>query len=169
MTRRIRSLGYDDTCWCGCGIPIVEGKFLMHHAKTRPAPNKFLVCRNPDHDSRYSECWEWMGSKNKYGYGVHKGRLVHKSYYEDIYGRLSSGIFLDHLCRNRWCVNPDHLEPVDNKENIRRSPHTKLSKELAEEIKALVSNGLSYRKIAAEYGVSKTTVELIVKGKLWND
>jgi hypothetical protein len=45
---------------------------------------------------------------------------AHRHAYEQARGSVPDGLVLDHLCRNRWCCNPDHLEPVTNEENIRR-------------------------------------------------
>ena len=47
---------------------------------------------------------------------------LYKAIYQEKYGLVPSGLELDHLCRNRACINPDHLEPVTRKENHRRSP-----------------------------------------------
>lgn len=72
-------------------------------------------------------CWRWMGSINQGGYGnmgvsVPRKRNVpaHRVGYELYKGPIPEGLQLDHLCRNRWCVNPEHLEPVTQKENINR-------------------------------------------------
>lgn len=71
------------------------------------------------------DCWEWIGGRNAYGYGVacypYKQRmLAHRYIYERLVGPIPSGLFIDHLCRNRGCVNPDHLELVTSGENTRR-------------------------------------------------
>lgn len=66
-------------------------------------------------------CWEWRGSVWK-GYGKFwfNGRMVkaHRFSYSLVHGDIEG--VLDHLCRNRACVNPDHLEDVSNKENCMR-------------------------------------------------
>jgi hypothetical protein len=74
------------------------------------------------------ECWEWQGSRTTGGYGVIKPEgsrtpvLAHRVAYELAVGPVPDGLELDHLCRNRRCVNPSHLEPVTRSENIRRQP-----------------------------------------------
>ncbi len=69
-------------------------------------------------------CWIWLGAKTGEGYGVLsiKGKLVrvHRYSYSTFRGPIPSGLTIDHLCRNRLCVNPSHLEPVTNWENILR-------------------------------------------------
>ena len=69
-------------------------------------------------------CWEWQGSKNGGGYGVlernNKRLAAHRFFYENIVGKIPTGLEIDHLCRNRKCVNPKHLEPVTHSENVRR-------------------------------------------------
>lgn len=68
-------------------------------------------------------CWIWQGSGNQGGYGqFFDGRswVAHRWAYEHYVEPLPKGLQLDHLCRNRRCVNPDHLEPVTQHENILR-------------------------------------------------
>lgn len=72
-----------------------------------------------------SGCWEWIGSKTKNGYGQIRiaGKLIsaHRYAYEEINGVIPLGLDLDHLCRNRACINPNHLEPVTRSENLKRA------------------------------------------------
>lgn len=78
------------------------------------------------------ECWEWLGSKSKvtgYGQFVLSGRRgekrIRSSPYRFIWeyfnGPMPEGLEPDHTCNNRGCCNPEHIEPVTHKENIRRS------------------------------------------------
>lgn len=74
---------------------------------------------------RTETCWFWVGSLNSYGYGIFyvNGRtwMAHRWAYEFEYGPIPEGLTLDHLCRVRACVNPEHLEPVTSGENVRRA------------------------------------------------
>jgi hypothetical protein len=71
-----------------------------------------------------SGCWIWEQGPLRDGYGrVYfdgKMRQAHRATYEHFVGAIPDGMQLDHLCRLRCCVNPDHLEPVTQLENIRR-------------------------------------------------
>lgn len=71
-----------------------------------------------------SECWEWTRGKTPSGYGVfyphREHTYVHRWSYEHAFGSIPAGLTIDHLCRNRACYNPDHLEAVTNRENILR-------------------------------------------------
>lgn len=70
-------------------------------------------------------CWYWTGSKADGGYGVicvnGVQRLVHRVAYELVKGPIPKGMEIDHLCRNRICCHPSHLEVVTRAENIKRA------------------------------------------------
>lgn len=73
---------------------------------------------------RLLDCWEWQGNTNGDGYGQlrldGKHIYVHRYMYETFIGLIETGKVIDHLCRNRLCVNPLHLEPVTTKINLLR-------------------------------------------------
>lgn len=70
-------------------------------------------------------CWEWSGTQNGRGYGFFaigtRYVQVHRYAYEKLRGPIPEGLTIDHLCMNKLCVNPDHLEPVTIGENVRRA------------------------------------------------
>ena len=78
---------------------------------------KFTECCN-------TGCWLWFGSTNVHGYGEIRfnGKLhrVHRIMYEIYKHKIPDNLCIDHLCRNRHCVNPEHLECVSLQENIKR-------------------------------------------------
>lgn len=71
-------------------------------------------------------CWEWTGGRSSAGYGrfvpwrTQKNKYAHRLSYEYCIGPIPNGLQIDHLCRNRACINPLHMEAVTRKENIRR-------------------------------------------------
>lgn len=67
-----------------------------------------------------SGCWEWAASRFGNGYGQFRRELAHRAMYKFLVGDIPTGLTLDHLCRNRGCVNPDHLEPVTIRVNVLR-------------------------------------------------
>jgi len=73
-----------------------------------------------------TECWNWTGAKTPLGYGVKwdsaKRRLTssHRFAYQLLHGPVPDGLELDHLCRNRSCCNPNHLQAVTHHQNVIR-------------------------------------------------
>jgi hypothetical protein len=84
-----------------------------------------VIPRTQKEDRGYStECWIWTGATNEKGYGRVRVNgillLTHRFVYEQIVGPIAAGLQLDHLCRAHACCNPEHMEPVTNRENGRR-------------------------------------------------
>lgn len=72
------------------------------------------------HEESESGCWEWIGTLSSEGYGRFEKDLAHRVSYRRSVGPIPEGLQLDHLCRNRRCVNPEHLEPVTGRINTLR-------------------------------------------------
>lgn len=95
---------------------------------TTPEPRCFAWSFTRRIMSRVQEtqagCWEWTGARTRNGYGhVKVGGIhwmAHRYAYTVQVGPIPDGLQLDHLCRNRACINPAHLEPVSHGENLRR-------------------------------------------------
>lgn len=72
------------------------------------------------------DCWRWTAARDTTGYGriVYERKLwpAHRLVYTLLVGEVPRGLVLDHLCRNRWCVNPYHLDPVTDAVNFSRAP-----------------------------------------------
>jgi len=69
-------------------------------------------------------CWIWLGTKQLKtlkGYGLCGNKLAHRMSYELFKGRIPDWLEIDHLCRNKCCVNPEHLEAVTHSENLKRN------------------------------------------------
>jgi hypothetical protein len=165
-------------CWCGCGAstPLAD-RTSRNRGRVKGEPIRYLHGHNRRHDpNQYivnpeTGCWEWQRGKT-HGYGsLHCPRRnttlrAHRWYYEEAKGPIPAGMVLDHLCRNKGCVNPDHLEPVTSAENTRRSNGTKLTLEDARAIRASTERGVD---LAERYGVSKSVISRIKVGLTFHE
>lgn len=92
--------------------------------KSRPPLDRFVEKIAPE---SAEACWPWLGAVfSGTGYGAFNltgsaMTTAHRAAYELLVGVIPDGMHLDHLCRNRTCVNPAHLEPVTLGENNRRA------------------------------------------------
>lgn len=89
---------------------------MANHKRTSPEIRFWKKVR------KTATCWLWTGSDNGNGYGTFSWasgdvRKAHRVSYEFLKGKIPDGLTLDHICRNRRCVNPDHLDPVSHREN----------------------------------------------------
>lgn len=114
-------------------------------------------------------CWLWTGRLDSWGYGNAYGRMVHRVFYEQLVGPIPEGLELDHLCCNRPCVNPAHLEPVTPAQNSRRGERCHLTVEQIREIRHLYAEGCYNNELSRQFGVSTTHIRRIVTGRAWRE
>ena len=176
----------NNLCQCGCGQPTqiamrnrrdrgwIKGQpvpFIHGHNPTIPLPQRLMhfwnqcnclpVYGRPD-------CIEWTGTITTNGYGQSIKILgetgAHRIAYTLTFGEVPAGLELDHLCRNRRCVNPYHLEPVTRTINTHRGARARLTMALASEIRTSME---SERTIARRLGVHRSTIHSVRIGRTW--
>jgi hypothetical protein len=167
-------------CQCGC-----EKKTRLAPCTSRKKnwakgePLRYLRGHNRRKRLRYvvvptgyeTDCWLWQLAKTAGGYGMvriapGKMALAHRVYYEQHLRPIPDGLELDHLCRVRACVNPEHLEAVSRAENVRRGSKTKLT---PADVAAIKRSSVPQRVIARLYGITQGHVSRIRARKVWRD
>ena len=136
-----------------------------------------------------SECWEWLGAKQRSGHGVlrhigNKNIRAHRLSYE-IYYQVDPGeMFVCHVCDNPPCVNPAHLflgTSMDNVEDAMKKgrmsrpprhlgekhPLSILKERDVKKIRALISKRVSHSTVANRFGVHKSTIADIIAKRTW--
>ena len=167
------------SCLCGCGQATrlaTKTDRARNHVRGEPIPfvnghqsraqRRSVSIEDCGHDT---PCWIWTGALNERGYGRAWGGPAHRVFYERHVGQVPPGLELDHLCRNRACVNPAHLEPVTHAENMRRSALAlalPASPGLPAQIRAArVARGMSQVDLAQRLGTSRSLISLWESGQ----
>lgn len=97
--------------------------------RTWPSPKQWMARKGKDFDILENGCWQWLGAltsgrPNQQGYGLvfvsGKVMRAHRVSYQVLKGKIPEGLVIDHICENRACVNPDHMELVTPGINVLR-------------------------------------------------
>ena len=141
-------------------------------------------CR-PAYIVRPDGCWEWQGAVSREGYGQRsvfgKQTSAHRAMWLLLRGPIPDHLECDHLCRNRWCVNLDHIELVTPQQNMARGeawPKSRASRmastwkttpEQRDEGTRRVRAGESVLAVARSYGVNRAAVQHWMKARPQDD
>jgi hypothetical protein len=117
-------------------------------------------------------CWIWQKYVRYDGYGqfrrFNKTQYAHVVFYIRAKGKIPVGYKLDHLCKNRNCVNPDHLEAVTNTVNTIRGARAKLTTEKVIEIRERWASGeYTQTSLGHLYGVNPCQISRLVRNETW--
>jgi hypothetical protein len=163
-------------CACGCGQQVrlvdqtnlsmgrVEGEpnSYIHGHNARKSGPEFSV--NPE-----SGCWDWLGALTGRGYGaMTRNKVAHRVYYERFVGPIPKDRELHHICGNKGCVNPTHLEALLRVEHAETKKTTKLSLAKAQEIRLLAAKtNCTHQSLADRFGVARSNISRILRGEAW--
>jgi hypothetical protein len=158
-------------CRCGCG-----GATRLYprnyHDRGLKKGNHALYLKFHKNRTNFhidgNGCWIWNGRPDSDGYAAThwgmKSVRVYRAMYELLRGSVPAGMVMDHLCRVRMCVNPQHLEPVAPAVNIRRGNNSTLT---AGDVATIRASTATHAELGRRFRVSATTIYKIRKGLRW--
>ncbi len=173
-------------CQCGCGHPApIATMTNSRHGHVAGQPMRFIrghvgylkrremvtedLWRVEDR-GYLSPCWIAVGYRHKGGYTKVqlRGRavLAHRAMYEQEVGPIAPGMQIDHLCRQRDCMNPEHLDQVTPATNQQRGANAKVTAEIVREIRASTERT---GDIADRLGLLPSHITAIRARRLWRD
>lgn len=159
---------YGNSKSCGCANETIQERFEKYYVK-----------------GAENECWEWARYKDKRGYGTFrcgKKKIYAPRFSWTLYvGEIPDGLFVCHKCDNPGCVNPAHLflgTHLDNmqdcankgrrpKQDGEKNNAAKLMEVQVKAIREMRRDGVWEYVIAKEFGVTQSTVSMIVNNKTW--
>lgn len=162
-------------CKCGCGgSTSIAPQSHTKHGYVKGMPVSYINGHWPrksnvdylEQDTGFDTlCWIWQRGIASAGYGVtkvnNKAISAHRLYYIRAKGSIPEGLELDHLCRNRACVNPDHLEAVSRQENIRRGAAIKIDDAA---VRLIRMSQMPVPEIVRRFGVTPSYARLVLEG-----
>lgn len=155
-------------CECGCG-GVANKRYIKGHNDVHAARRPIVPYREEDHGYE-TLCWVWLRARIAAGYGAvwadGKVRRAHIVYYERHVGPVPAGLELDHLCRVRACVNPNHLEPVTGRENTRRGVRVRLT---PDDVRAIRTSTESQQILSRRYGITPQAIGRAQNRVTWKD
>ena len=170
-------------CMCGCGQETkiaTRNNYSLGHVKGESLP--YINGHNPVKQGplyvvdEKTGCWIWQRSTARNGYGTywHPEKKcsvsAHRYMYELHVGPIPEGLQVHHICNNRACVNPGHLEVLSPTKHVQKGGPTKVTEHIVAEIKTLWGTGCyTQSELADRFGIGQMTVSDIVTGVTWSD
>lgn len=122
-------------------------------------------------------CWEWLGGYDDKGYGrggkVAGERLAHRASFALVHGEIPAGHHIHHRCRNKACINPEHLEALEHSAHITMHAQGDWSDLVWDDVREIRrvagEGGTSIFELGDRYGLSKSQVHNIVTNVKWPD
>lgn len=147
-------------------------RFIVGHVGNLNMQHKITSAMWVEEDRNYSTpCWIWLGEIAANGYGrvrlARKRLLAHRSMYEQTFGRIPDYLQVDHLCRERACINPSHFELVPQPVNVQRGDIATLTPDDVRAIRAPSREPIA--EIAERYGVTLRTIHDVRSRRTWKN